>query len=108
MKREEAAVQKAKGKFTPPIDPIFKALPKLAAFVADAWWDDGSPRDPCTVSVNWKSGMAMVQLNDSENERCLATTAESLSDGLKALETLLEGAVLPWRYWQKKRDKKKG
>lgn len=106
MKREQAAVQKSKGKFVPPPDPIFEALPLLAAYVADAWWEDGSPREPSSLTINWASGMAMVQLNDKEEDRSLSTTAESLSDGLKQLEELLHRSPLPWRYWKRKPGKK--
>jgi len=106
MKREGQAEQKKKGKFVAPDDPFLKDRPKLAEAVADAWWDDGSPRDPFTMSVSWSSGVVVAQLNDKEQDRSLATTADTLEKAGDNFEELLGKSVLPWRYW-KSRGKKK-
>lgn len=106
MKREKAQEQKGKGKFVPPPDPLLERLPRLAEAVADLFWDDGAPRHPYTLSVNWECGSCLVQMNDKENERSCATTAPGLSEALMQLETLLASPPLPWRYWRKPRKGK--
>lgn len=102
MKREQAAQQKSKGKFVPPSDPFLEGLQHLAEGVADHFWDDGTPREPWTLSLNWSGPMPTVQLNDKSGERSVATTASTVREGLEALEALLKQGALPWRYWGKK------
>jgi len=105
MKREQQAVQKAKGKFVPPPDPIFKDRPLLAEALADCWWEDGQPRDPWGLSISYASGLAFCQINDPEVGRSLATTAETLAEALDQLEEVLGRPKLPWRVWGKKKKK---
>jgi len=102
MKREAVNGQKSKGKFVPPSDAALHLRPHLAEAVADVFWDDGSMRDPFTLSVNWSGEQVLLQLNDKEVGRSLSTTAGSLNEGLDLLEKLLaSGGALPWRYWKK-------
>lgn len=101
MKRDNADKQKKAGKFVPPEDPLLEKLPRLAEAVADTRWDDGSPREPYTLSVNWSTGMCLLQMNDKEEGRSVAVTAQGLSQCLLMLEELLVSGHLPWRYWAK-------
>lgn len=105
MKRESRDRQKKAGKFVSPADPVLSALPRLAEAVADMFWDDGSPREPWSLSVNWATGDCTLQLNDKEEGRSVSTTAPSLEEGLRLLEQLLERGHLPWRYWAKPKRK---
>lgn len=106
MKREKLDQQKKAGKFVPPDDPLLQKLPHLAEAVADLFWDDGSPREPYTVSANWASGSCTLQLNDKEGRRSVASTASSLSEALMLLEELLQRGALPWRYWPKEKSRR--
>jgi len=108
MKREHAVSQKAKGKFVPPADPVFKERPLLAEALADCWWDDGSPRDPWTLAINWQSGNCMLTMVDKGNERSTSTMADSLEEALELLEDLLARPNLPWRTWGKRGGGRKG
>lgn len=106
MKREHRDKQRKAGKFSPPDDPLLEKLPRLAEAVADVFWDDGSPREPYTLSVNWSTGMCLLQLNDKEEGRSVAVTAPGLSAALLLLEELLVAGHLPWRYWGKQKGKR--
>lgn len=103
MKREKQAAQKAKGKWVPPEDPFLQGLPLLAEALSDHFWDDGSPREVWTLSVNYSGPMPTVQLNDKDEGRSVASTAPSVREALEALEGLMGRGALPWRYWQQKK-----
>jgi len=105
MKREAVQAQKEKGKFVCPDDMILQKLPRLAEACADLFWDDGTPREPYTLSFNWSTGQCLVQLNDKEVGRSLACTAPNAAEGLKMLNDLLGLPSLPWRYWGNKGKK---
>jgi len=97
-----------KKKFVPPSDPIFKNRPLLAIALCDAWWDDGAPRDPYTLAINWHSGSCMLTLVDKPEERSTSTLADSLEEALDLVEGLLARPRMPWRAWGKKGGKKSG
>lgn len=105
MKRDAAAKQKGKGKFEPPLDAFFHKLPRLAEGLCDLFWEDGSPREPWTLSINWSGPMPTVQVNDKEEERSSATTAATVQEALEAIEQLLVAGGLPWRYWGKRKKR---
>lgn len=99
MKREAIAAQTKAGKFKCPPDKVLERLPRLAEAVADLFWDDGSPRQPYTLSVNWESGSCLLQLNDKEQGRSVAVTAVGIQEAMQMLEDLLTQGHLPWRKW---------
>jgi len=106
VKREAAATAKTRGKFVPPPDAALASRPHLAEAVSDPFWEDGGLREPWTLSVNWSGQQVLLQLNDKEAGRSLSTTADSLDEGLDLLERLLQGSVLPWRYWKRQKNGK--
>lgn len=106
MKREQQETQRKKGKFVPPSDPLLDGLPHVAEGLADVLWDDGSPREPWSLSVNWSGPMPTVQLNDKEVGRSAASTAPTVREALLALEALIVSGGLPWRYWDPKRKRR--
>jgi len=106
MKREHKEKAKAPGKFIPPQDAFFKNRSQIAAAVADPWWDDGTPREPYGLSLNWSTGQCTVSLNDKEEKRSMSSTAESAEEALDAMEGLLASDRRPWRYWGGKASRK--
>jgi len=103
MKREAAAKQKSKGAFVPPDDPFLEGLGGLAAAVADLFWDDGTPRDPWSLSLNWGTGLVTASLNDKEESRSLNSSGRTVREALDALQVALDMPQRPWRYWGKRK-----
>jgi len=101
MKREAQEVQKKQGKFIPLAEPILKGLPRLNEYLGDAFWDDGSPRDVCSISVRWDGSNCTVSLVDKENERSMTTTSASFQEALEAMEAHISRSGPAWRNWGK-------
>jgi hypothetical protein len=105
MKRYNAAEQKKGGKWTPSKDPMLAKRPSLDAMLTDAYWDDGSPREVCSLTVRIGSGAAMLSLNDQENSQSITTNGESFEDAMNRLEAYLAGGNPTWRPWKTTRRK---
>lgn len=103
MKREQAQTQRSKGKWTPSPDPFLHGRPAIDQHLTDAWWDDGKPREVCSLTVRVGSGTAMVSLNDSDNEQSITTNAGDVNEALDRLEAYLTTGTPSWRSWGKKR-----
>ena len=103
MKRVQTETQKGKGKWTPSKDQFLKGRPTIDAFLTDAWWDDGKPRDVCSLTVRIGFECAMVSLNDSENEQSITTNGKDVDDALDRLEAYIAPGNASWRPWGKKR-----
>jgi len=103
MKRVQTETQKSKGKWSPSKDVFLKGRPSLDQFLTDAWWDDGKPRDVCTLTVRVGFESAMVSLNDAENEQSISTNGKDVDDAIERLEAYLATGTPSWRPWGKKR-----
>lgn len=103
MKREQAAAQKRKGKFEHPGDPFLSDLPFLAQFLCDAWWDDGKPRDVCTLTLRFGERQATISLNDVAEERSVSTTADSIGEACRLLDDALGTERAAWRSWKRQK-----
>ena len=106
MKRDAAAKQGAKGKWVPPTDPVLAGLPALAQGLTDHLWDDGTPRDPWSLSINWSGPMPTVMINDREAGRSAASTAPTVREAMELLDALVKSEAIPWRYWQQKKGRR--
>lgn len=105
MKRYNAAEQKKGGKWSPSKDSFLVKRPHLDAMLTDAFWDDGSQRDTCSLTVRIGTGSAMLSLNDQENEQSITTNGESVEDALDRLEAYLSVGNPTWRAWKNKKRK---
>jgi hypothetical protein len=103
MKRYQAATQKAAGKWVPCGDEFVAKAPMLNAMLTDAYWDDGKPREVCSLTIRLGAGEAKLSLNDQENEQSFTTTAHSVREAVEAMETALREGKGSWRSWGKKR-----
>lgn len=101
MKRETAETQKRNGKFVPHPDPILKGRPTINAFCYDCYWDDGKPREVCTMALTFVATGVRVSLNDKEGKRSCYTDAPTLEEALNALEVRLASGDAPWRPWKR-------
>lgn len=103
MKRYNQEGQKKAGKFTPSKDKFLAGRPNLDAMLNDAWWDDGKPRETCSLTIRTGTDRAMVSLNDSEAEQSISTNGEDVTDALDRLEAYLASGNPTWRSWGKRK-----
>jgi hypothetical protein len=105
MERYNAQQQKAAGKWKPSKDGFFATRPKLDAYMTDAWWSDGKPRDVCSLTIRAGIDNASISLNDPENEASITTQGSGVEDALDRLEAYLATGNPTWRAWGKKKGK---
>jgi len=104
MKRREAIEQKKVGKWTPTDDPFIKGFPHIDKEMSDAFWDDGKPRDVCSLFVRIGKSGASIYLNDPENKAGINTNGKTVRECMEALEAYLATGEATWRpQGQKKR-----
>jgi hypothetical protein len=103
MKRAQAETQRSKGKWTPSTDQFLKDRPTVDSYLTDAWWDDGKPREVCSLTIRVGNGNAMVSLNDADQEQSITTNGEDVNDALDRLEAYLANGTITWRSWGKRR-----
>lgn len=105
MKRYNSDNQKKAGKFVLSKDHFLKDRPNLDAMLNDAFWDDGKPRETCSLTVRTGTDRAMVSLNDSDLEQSISTNGENVQDALDRLEAYLTGGNPTWRPWGRKKGR---
>ena len=103
MKRYNQEAQKSVGKWSPTKDDFVKGMPKLDGMLTDAWWDDGKPREVCSLTVRLGNGQAVVSINDPDAEQSITTTAETVREAMERLEAYLGQPHPSWRPWGKKK-----
>ena len=103
MKREQAEKQSKAGKYVHPQVGDLVEYPTMSPYLLDCWWDDGKPRETCTLSIKFLGDTVQLSMNDKEQRRSITTTAETLPDAMEALEKCLATGRAPWRPWGKER-----
>lgn len=103
MKRAQQNAQKSKGKYQHPDDPFLAEMPHLAQHLCDSWWDDGKPREVCTLTIRIGDKQANLSLNDIGEERSVSTTAETVREALVLLDDALGTERANWRSWKRKK-----
>jgi len=103
MKRYNAETQKKTGKWAPSGGQFLKDRPSIDQFLTDAFWDDGKPRDVCSLTIRAGAHSGSVSLNDPEQEQSISTNGESVDDALDRLEAYLAAGNPSWRPWGKKK-----
>lgn len=100
MKREAADNQRKAGKWKYPGGSLIGDYPTIVEYMTDAFWDDGKPREPSSLTINIGGDQVRISLNDKPQKRSVNTTAASLEAALQALEHVLAAGSPPWRYWK--------
>jgi len=100
MKKYLVETTKADKKWKPPAEPLLAKRPHIAALLTDPWWDDGTPREVCTMTVRVGADSTQININDIPNEQTISTTADTLEDALDTLEDALAAGKNPWRKWK--------
>ena len=103
MKRFNQDAQKAKGKWVPSTDVFLSKLTAVDQLLTDAWWDDGKPRDVCSLTIRVGKESASVSVNDPENEASITTNGQTVKEALERLEAYVSGPNPSWRQWGKKK-----
>lgn len=88
-----------------------KGLEKLEAlleFLTLTCYDDGSAREPGTISIFYGDGVWKASINDRDQERTAYVTATHPRELAGILEGGLREDRLDWRAWKKPGAKKVG
>lgn len=99
MKREDTHKQKKQGSYVLSSEPLLDGAPTVDALMGDAWWDDGKPRQVCTLRIELLGGGVQLTLVDAEGRRSCHTTAGTVEEALSLLEGHLAAGGAPWRPW---------
>jgi len=89
---------------------IFKAFPRLTAFLADQWYDDGEPRTRGSIWVDSEGSFFKALLKEPSLCLCARVRAATLDDLFKACEVFLGLESPPWEVdeYAQERARKKG
>jgi hypothetical protein len=74
----------------------FKKFPRLVAFLADQWYDNGEPRKRGSLWIDSEGSFWKAMIKEPSLFLCARIRAASLEDLLKALETFLGLDSPPW------------
>lgn len=81
--------------------------PVLLMYLSDTKWDDGSAREPSTVSLFIDQGVFKASLNDRDGKRSMYVTGSTFQACLDALEGNLAHDEGSWRSWNNRTKKGK-
>lgn len=77
------------------------AYPTLTAYLVDATWEDGKPRELSAMSFTLKDGLFQLALNDKALKQSLYTAGPTMTDCLKMAEKAILDGSGQWRSWKK-------
>lgn len=107
MKRYTREKTKVEKKWVKPCDPLLKGMENVAALLTDLWWDDGSEREPCQLTVRFEADKTNISIVDKENRQSIYTTASTLQEALEEVEKAVVGGKSLWRPWKEQGGRKK-
>lgn len=91
-----AAVEAARSKPRSPTK-LFAKLPRVAEYLTDVTWPDGSPIGNVQLSVRTRGGLVVAQLKlAAMGGLRLSAEATCLDDALAALEAACNADPAPW------------
>lgn len=99
MKREAAQVIKGKGKYPGHPEPLLAGRECMQELLGDPWWDDGKPRQLCTLTIELVGDQVAIKVVDAENRRSMHTTAQTVAEAIELLDNHLKAGGAPWRSW---------
>lgn len=104
MKKPEVKPRRGEGK--PGCEDKFLKgdCPTLVQFLTDDKYDDGTPRERCTITLFVEDGKIKAALNDKNVQASMFRSADAVLDVLEALEAALsDGEGDSWYPWKKNR-----
>jgi len=84
----------------PPSTGWIGKVPGIAEYLSATRWEDGTPRQPSTLTLFIEDGRCKVALNDRTLSRSCYATGESFEACIKAIENHLQAADADWRAWK--------
>jgi len=87
-----------------------KSIPRLFEFLRETEWDDGSRREPGSITIFIQDGSWKACLSDKAMGRVAFLSAGTMAELLKGVDGALEADTLDWRTsrWDAKGGKRKG
>lgn len=74
--------------------------PLVWEHLAHTEWEDGGARETSTVVIRIEDGRFNMALNDREQKASAYVTADTIADGMAALEKGLKAGTTDWRPWK--------
>jgi hypothetical protein len=105
MKKPESEATRTPGGVTPFDDVWLGTYPTIGEYLSTDSWDDGSVREPSSLSISLRDGQTLLALNDKSMRRSIYTQADTLEDALGLLEAALAGGKCTWRPWGGKKGR---
>jgi len=106
MKKPSVDQEKVVGVYGHADEGFVKKFPQINTYMTDAKWDDGTPREPSTLTWSVTSAGWQVALNDKAVRRSYYCTAPTQAEAMKLLEKALADGVDAWRPWNVGKGKK--
>lgn len=97
MQRPSQASRPKKGGFICPDADFLRDYPSFAAGLCDLWWDDGKPREPWAIRIQISEASVSLAITDKDNKLVSFTTATSLAECFRCVESALQNGGLSWR-----------
>lgn len=99
MKRYGEETQAKRGKWVGSKDPLVAKRPNINQLMTDTQWDDGKPRQPCSLKVRLIEDGCSIVLSDEQRRMSITTTGDTLESVLDILEDALAGDKVRWKPW---------
>jgi hypothetical protein len=77
------------------------AYPQLLAYLTDAYWEDGKPRELSSASFTLKDGLWQLAVNDKALKQSLYTAGPTIKDCLRLAEKAIADGSGQWRLWKR-------
>lgn len=78
-------------------EAITELFPQLWAFLTSTKWEDGTPRQPSTVSIFMQAGRWTACLTEKNWDLILFATSDRLEDVWESLDARLSDPKADWR-----------
>lgn len=105
-KPESASSPTGEKPFDPKMCEVFEHYPKIAEFLTDTQYDDGTERKLSSLKITAQDGNMRVALDDHDLKQSIYTVGDDLLTCLQLMEGALQSDSVRWYAWGKHRNKK--
>ena len=92
--------------FTCSDETFSKKFPALTEMMCDGFWEDGSPRELCRLSISFGGGTVTLGLSDENFRQSMYTDGQSVDAALKLMNAAIAAGTASWRPWKAQGKKK--
>lgn len=74
--------------------------PNICEYMTTLSYDDGSVREPSSISVKIQEGLVLAVMNDPSVTRSIYRSGPTLEEAINAIEEALHSNRADWRVWK--------